>query len=70
MLLDYRRNYDIIGESCREGLGIQLGPDIWEGKIGMRREKWTFQGEGTPVDISLAHVGTKELTSLMGLEAH
>lgn len=37
--------------------GIQLGPEVWEGKIRMRREKWAFQSEGIQMGISLAYVG-------------
>lgn len=53
-----------------EEVGIQLGPEVWEGRIGMRREKWTSQSEGALMGISLAHVGTKEVASLTRLETH
>lgn len=40
-----------------EEVGTQPSPEVWEVRMGMRREKWAFQSEGAPMGISLAHGG-------------
>lgn len=51
-------------------MGIHPSPEAWEGKTGMRREKSSFQRESTLMNTQLAHVGIKEVASLMGVEAY